>query len=93
MNQIVQPSHSEPSYLGDRGLALKMPSARADCGVLGAVVERRGGLPAGPFCQDGGGVSADGRRMLLFAASAGRWGQWLSRRSASYYSHCFTLRA
>ena len=36
-----------------------------------------------PCCQDGGGVSADGRRMLLLAASAGRWGLWLSRRSGS----------
>lgn len=45
--------------------------------------QRRGGLAAGLSCQDGGVVSADGRRMLLLTASAGRWGLWLSRRSGS----------
>ena len=34
--------------------------------------QRRGGRAAGLSCQDGGGVSADGRRMLLLTAGAGR---------------------
>src|ERR1700748_3614607 len=39
--------------------------------------QRRGGLAAGLSCQDGGVVSADGRRMLGLTASAGRGGPWL----------------
>jgi hypothetical protein len=54
------------------GTVLSGTPQRGDVVERGLLIGRKS-VP-GSCCPDGGGVSAVGRRMLLLAAGAGRWG-------------------